>query len=58
MSPRQISAKLARNIKPSKRCMANNVSIRVMVITLLIRLRAGETPDPAKGKCHARFEIY
>jgi hypothetical protein len=58
ISPRQITAKLVRNIKPSKRCMANNMSIRVMVITLLIRLRIGETPDQTIGKCHAMFEIY
>jgi hypothetical protein len=58
ISPRQITAKLVRNIKPSKRCMANNMSIRAMVITLLIRLRTGETPDQPMGKCHAMFEIY
>jgi hypothetical protein len=58
ISPRQITAKLVRNIKPSKRCMANNMSIRVMVITLLIRIRTGETPDQVMGKCHAMFEIY
>jgi hypothetical protein len=58
ISPRQITAKLVRNIKPSKRCMANDMSIRVMVITLLIRLRTGETPDQAISKCHAMFAIY
>jgi hypothetical protein len=42
ISPRQITAKLVRNIKPSKRCVANNMSIRVMVIILLIRLRTGK----------------
>jgi hypothetical protein len=47
-----------RNIKPSKRRIANNMSVGVMVITLLIRLRIGETPDQAIGKCHAMFEIY
>jgi hypothetical protein len=38
-----------RNIKPSKRRIANNMSVGVMVITLLIRLRIGETPDQAIG---------
>jgi hypothetical protein len=38
--------------------MANNMSIRVMVITLLIRLRTGETPDQTMGKHHAMLEIY
>jgi hypothetical protein len=58
ISPRQTTAKLVRNIKPSKKCMANSMSIRVMVITLLIRLRTGETPAQATGKNHAMFEIY